>query len=102
MFRRVALTGSGELFRNTSQPAPLPTASEPAVPLGLPREDSHEQRYPVETYYQYSLTEAQVQTLIDALQKIKYPHNLKSTSRPSMEDFERLEGLRQILLDGLR
>ena len=97
MFRRVALTGSAELFRNTTEgPAPAPPdphLEQAPEPGQLP---------PVETYYQYSLTEAQVQTLVEALQKIKYPHNLKSASRLNMEDFERLEALRQILLAGLR
>jgi len=35
-------------------------------------------------------------------QKIKYPHTLKNTAKLSMEEFERLEALRQALLDGLR
>jgi hypothetical protein len=43
-----------------------------------------------------------VQALVDAVQKIKYPHNLKNTAKLSMEEFERLEALRQLLLDGLR
>ena len=106
MFRRVALTGSAELFRNTSQEA-LPSDRSEAAPeeSGLTLDGGlHELSLgqPVEIYYQYSLTEAQVQTLVDALQKIKYPHNLKTTTRLSMEDFERLEALRQVLLDGLR
>jgi len=54
------------------------------------------------SYYEYRLTEAQVQSLIDAVQKIKYPHNLKNTTKLSMEEFERLEALRQLLIDGLR
>jgi hypothetical protein len=54
------------------------------------------------TYFEYRLTEPQVQALIDAVQKIKYPHNLKNTSKLSMEEFERMEALRQVLLDGLR
>ena len=42
-----------------------------------------------------------MQVLADALQRIKYPHTMRS-SRPSMEEFESLEALRQVLLDGLR
>ena len=53
-------------------------------------------------YYQYTLTEAQVQALIDAVQKLKYPHTLKTATKLSMEEFERLEALRQVLLDGLK
>ena len=54
------------------------------------------------SYYEYRLTEAQARALIDAVQKIKYPHNLKNTAKLNMEEFERLEALRQLLLDGLR
>jgi hypothetical protein len=54
------------------------------------------------TYFGYHLTEEQVRTLAEALQKLKYPHTLRSLTRPSMEEFERLEALRQQLLDGLR
>jgi hypothetical protein len=105
MFRRVALSGSAELFRITSQEAAAADRGQGgpeeigSPPDGALHEDA---RYPVETYYRYSLTEPQVQTLIDALQKIKYPHNVKSNTRLSMEEFERLEALRQVLLDGLR
>jgi hypothetical protein len=52
--------------------------------------------------YGYNLSEDQVRELIDAVQKIKYPHTLKNTAKLSMEEFERLEALRQVLLDGLR
>ena len=105
MFKRVSLTGSAELFRETkgitdpiledeSQPQPEPPPEPvrlhrlPPRALGTPR-------------YTYSLTETQVQTLADAVQKIKYPHTMRS-ARPSMEEFESLEALRQVLLDGLR
>jgi len=104
VFKRVSLTGSAELFRETRgitdpilqddppqpEPDPEPVRLHRLAPraLGTP-------------HYAYSLTESQVQTLADALQKVKYPHTLR-TSRPSMEEFESLEALRQILLDGLR
>jgi hypothetical protein len=48
------------------------------------------------------LTETQVQALVDAVQKLKYPHTLKTATKLSMEEFERLEALRQVLLDGLK
>ena len=105
MFKRVSLTGSAELFRETkgitdpiledeSQPQPEP-AGEPVRLHRLPPRALGAPRYP------YNLSEVQVQTLADALQKIKYPHTMRS-HRPSMEEFESLEALRQILLDGLR
>ncbi len=97
VFKRISLAGSAELFKETtgtrdSEPEPQrppdihPLASRPDAVL----------------YYTYGLTETQVRTLVDALQKLKYPHTLKSATRPNMEEFERLEALRQLLLDGLR
>ncbi len=97
MFKRISLAGSAELFKETtgtrdSEPEPQrppdihPLATRPDAVL----------------YYTYGLTETQVRTLVDALQKLKYPHTLKSATRPNMEEFERLEALRQLLLDGLR
>ena len=104
MFKRVSLTGSAELFRETRgitdpiledepareepEPEPVKLHRLPPRALGTP-------------HYTYSLTETQVQVLADALQRIKYPHTMRS-SRPSMEEFESLEALRQVLLDGLR
>ncbi len=98
MFKRVSLAGSAELFKETTRPADLlpepETMPAPIHPLPLSTEGT--------VYYQYSLTEAQVQALIDAVQKLKYPHTLKSMTKLSMEEFERLEALRQVLLDGLK
>ncbi|HYM51011.1 MAG TPA: hypothetical protein VET65_10645 [Candidatus Limnocylindrales bacterium] len=104
MFKRVSLTGSGELFRETKGITdPIleeesPTASPSSEPVRLHQLPPRALGTP---QYTYGLTEVQVQTLIDALQKVKYPHTLRSV-RPSMEEFERLEALRQVLLDGLR
>jgi hypothetical protein len=105
MFRRISLNGSAELFRET---APTVEATESVV---LPQQPALESSFgpPAEarlaepiTYFGYHLTEEQVRTLADALQKLKYPHTLRGLTRPSMEEFERLEALRQQLLDGLR
>lgn len=103
MFKRAALGGSSEFFRETSTPEVLAeTDPEPVQApihhLPLQRQLNGERI----SYYEYRLTEAQVQSLIDAVQKVKYPHNLKNTAKLSMEEFERLEALRQVLLDGLR
>lgn len=104
MFKRVSLEGSAELFRETSstpdvlaETDPEPTQA-PIHHLPLQRQLHGE----TGSYYEYRLTEAQVQALIDAVQKVKYPHNLKNTTKLGMEEFEQLEALRQLLLDGLR
>ncbi|HEV2012686.1 MAG TPA: hypothetical protein VGR77_02180 [Candidatus Dormibacteraeota bacterium] len=104
MFKRVSLEGSAELFRETSstpevlaETDPEPTHA-PIHHLPIHREIHGESI----TYFEYRLTEPQVQSLIAAVQKIKYPHNLKNTAKLNMEEFERLEALRQLLLDGLR
>lgn len=98
MFKRVSLAGSAELFKETTSAAELlpepETMPAPIHPLPLSTEGT--------VYYQYALTEAQVQALVDAVQKLKYPHTLKSSVKLSMEEFERLEALRQVLLNGLK
>jgi len=104
VFKRVSLSGSAELFRETSSAPEILAETDPepvAAPihhLPIRREIERE----AISYYEYQLTEPQVRALIDAVQKIKYPHTLKSTAKLSMEEFERLEALRQLLLDGLR
>jgi hypothetical protein len=119
VFKRVSLTGSAELFKETTgitdpileeKPEPVaplrPAASLRPVtpePPPEPAQVHHLPRRPDATpYYQVSLTESQLQTLIDSVQRIKYPHASRSTAKPSMEEFERLEALRQVLLDSLR
>ena len=104
MFKRVSLEGSAELFRETSSTPEVLAETDPE-PVQAPihhlpiRREIHGESL---TYFEYRLTEPQVQALIDAVQKIKYPHNLKNTAKLSMEEFERMEALRQVLLDGLR
>ena len=105
MFRRISLSGSAELFRETAAPVEASeavTLSHPAAPeRGLVPAAEIRVAEAI-TYFGYHLTEEQVRTLAEALQKLKYPHTLRSLTRPSMEEFERLEALRQQLLDGLR
>lgn len=104
VFKRVSLTGSAELFRETrgiTDPILEEDAPQPAPPPEPVRLHRLPPRALETPRYTYSLTEVQVQTLADAVQKIKYPHTMRSI-RPSMEEFESLEALRQILLDGLR
>jgi hypothetical protein len=112
VFKRAHLSGSADFFRETSSapeflaetdPEPLPAAIHH---LPLRPEIERVIRQPVQqetvSYYDYQLTEPQVRSLIDAVQKLKYPHTVKSSAKLSMEEFERLEALRQLLLDGLR
>jgi hypothetical protein len=98
VFKRVSLAGSAELFKETTSTAELlpepETMPAPIHPLPLSTDGT--------VYFQYALTEAQVQALVDAVQKLKYPHTLKTATKLSMEEFERLEALRQVLLDGLK
>ena len=105
-FRRAQLRGSEELFRSTepetaevqeeiSVPeagiSPVvvshPHASEPA-PSPVPNAPTHSVRA-------VRLEADEIQLLADALQHLKFPG--KTMPRPSMDDFEKLEELRQKL-----
>jgi hypothetical protein len=104
VFKRVSLEGSAELFRETSSHPEVLAETDPE-PVQAPIHHLPLQRQvygETVSYYEYRLTESQVQSLIDAVQKVKYPHNLKNSTKLGMEEFERLEALRQVLLDGLR
>jgi hypothetical protein len=93
-FRRAQLRGSEELFRTTDaeqeQQTPAPV-DRPAV-TPVPSEPPPDMR-------SLRLTEGEIQTLAEAVQHLKFPQ--KGTNRPSVDDFERLEQLRQKLLDAL-
>jgi hypothetical protein len=117
-FQRVSLLGSEELFRptkveNDAQPeeplvqevspadsfsgrvVPAPISVEPAAgPPPLAQE-----RY----VHRLHLTEGQVRTLIDGIQRMKYPGQVRPghEGKPSIEEFEQLEALRNLLLDAL-
>ena len=110
MFKRVSLSGSAELFRDTGIAPEILAETEAEVQSAaihqLPLRPEIERIVrpapePV-SLFEYQLTEAQVRALIDAVQKLKYPHTVKNSAKLSMEEFERLEALRQTLLDGLR
>jgi hypothetical protein len=118
MFKRASLSGSADFFQDTASAPELLAETEPeSLPaaihhLPLRPEIEHVIRQAVQretpnhretvTVFEYQLTEAQVRALIDAVQKLKYPHTVKAGAKLSMEEFERLEALRQLLLDGLR
>jgi hypothetical protein len=95
-FRRAQLRGSDELFRPTEDPdAQRETAASPAdnsAVTAVPAAPSPDLR-------SVRLTEEQINIIADALQHMKFPQ--KQPARPSIGDFERLEELRQKLLDAI-
>ncbi|MHB8507116.1 MAG: hypothetical protein ACYDGR_00510 [Candidatus Dormibacteria bacterium] len=52
--------------------------------------------------YRLQLTEEQVRHLVEGVQRMKYPHQVKPDQKPSMEEFEELEALRNALLDAIQ
>ena len=112
-FNRISLVGSEELFRPTrvesdeesapSEPAPAdglaghvgksqaPSPSYPA-PAPLARERAQ---------HRLQLSEAQIKILLEGVQRMKYPSQVHATSKPSIEEFEALEQLRNTLFDAL-
>jgi len=96
-FRRAQLRGSDELFRPTDGDADDDRLS-PAMPedhgavTAVPSAPPPGQR-------SVRLTEGEIHTLADAVQHLKFPQ--KSSTRPSVDDFERLDTLRQKLLDAI-
>jgi hypothetical protein len=108
-FNRVSLMGSDELFR--------PTHAEPAPPEPVAPADEMSGRHasampvlPVVPHpaplarerqaYRVQLTEGQVKLLIEAVQRMKYPHQVHE-SKPSIESFEELDDLRNHLWDAI-
>ncbi|MFN2582223.1 MAG: hypothetical protein ABR498_05720 [Candidatus Dormibacteria bacterium] len=96
-FRRAQLRGSDELFRPTEEQgeddavSPSDPVDHPAV-TAVPAAPGHDLR-------SVRLTEEQLRTLADAVQHMKFPQ--KTTARPSISDYEKLEELRQRLLDAI-
>jgi hypothetical protein len=86
-FKRVSLAGSEELFRPT-RPMVVDDADEVITEVLRPR--------PTEkTFRQFSLSEEEVQILLDAIQQAKYPD--RARPKPSLERFEQLDALRDKL-----
>ena len=94
-FRRAQLRGSDELFRSEEPEqldAPLsPGATEDAV-HPVPTAPAPHMR-------SVRLTDDELRILSEAVQHLKFPN--KAPARPSVDDFEKLEVLRQKLLDAL-
>ena len=95
-FRRAQLRGSEELFQPTR-----PDNGEPAVtrPEPQPAPAAPPARAPEGRLVR--LTDAEVQTLAEAVQRLKFPGQHTSGGKTPLEEFERLEELRQKLLSVL-
>ena len=108
-FNRVSLIGSEELFRPTKVEAeapcrwPPPTSSQDASPEPAPALPPAPHPAPLardRQTYRVNLTEGQVKLLIEAVQRMKYPQQTHE-SKPSIEDFEELDDLRNHLWDAI-
>jgi|SRR5215472_3076944 len=102
-FRRANLRGSDELFRPTGLdddpgPAPAPVIRRGEVP-GSVRTALEETPGARSEGRLVRLTDEEVDILVDAIQKQKYPTATRVPTKPPMDVFERLEELRQKLLD---
>jgi hypothetical protein len=102
-FRRAHLRGSDELFRPTRPEEDI--ALSPGIParggveapadyphtdeaLGVQRPDGRLIRF----------SDEEIEILVEAIQKLKYPTATKVPTKPPMDVYERLEELRQKLL----
>ncbi len=108
-FRRAQLRGSEELFRPT-EPTPVEQdlditvddASRGPVVTKAPPLTGEDNGHPVPNIPNYDsrslrLSADEIDVIAEALQHLKFPG--KSPARPSVDEFERLEELRQKLLD---
>jgi hypothetical protein len=98
-FRRAQLRGSDELFQptRTDNGEPALTREEREAP------PSRVSAPPVSSVPEgrlVRLTDEEVQTLAEAVQRLKFPGH-KPSNKPPVEEFERLEELRQKLLSVL-
>jgi len=96
-FRRAQLRGSDELFR-----ASEPDKPDAPISPGMPEENTAHPvpSAPAPHMRSVRLSEDDIRTLAEAVQHVKFPQQ-KASIRPSVDDFERLEQLRQKLLDAL-
>jgi hypothetical protein len=93
-FRRAQLRGSDELFRTTDETQGAEQAAMPEVQPVHPVPAA-----PAPGRRSIRLTEDEIEVLVEALQHLKFPG--KAPHRPSIGDFERLEELRQRLLQAI-
>jgi hypothetical protein len=94
-FRRAQLRGSDELFRS-AEPEQLDAPLSP----GMNEDAVHPvPAAPAPHMRSVRLTDDELRILSEAVQHLKFPS--KAPTRPSVDDFEKLEVLRQKLLDAL-
>jgi hypothetical protein len=98
-FRRAQLRGSEELFtptrtENGEPPSRREESAGPPEAITRPAVTSAPEGRLVR------LTDEEVQTLAEAVQRLKFPGH-GPTTKPPVEEFERLEELRQKLLSVL-
>jgi hypothetical protein len=102
-FRRAHLRGSDELFRPTRPDDDV--AISPGLPPRRGSESTAVQPHADEALgvqrlegRLLRLTDEEIDILVDAIQKQKYPTATKVPTKPPMDVYERLEELRQKLL----
>jgi hypothetical protein len=95
-FRRAQLKGSDEVFRATDEAGrtPEPAQVVEAAPISHPVPTA-----PAPDLRSVRLTEGEIEVLVEAVQHLKFPG--KHPVRPSVDDFERLEELRQKLISAI-
>ena len=114
-FNRISLVGSEELFRPTRVEAEEQTT--PVEPAPADRLAGHEGQNPAPSpsypaldptplareraVYRLQLAESQIKVLLESVQRMKYPAQVHASAKPSIEEFEALEQLRNILFDAL-
>jgi len=96
-FRRAQLQGSDELFRPSRPEEDRERMPAPGGPAAMTarREVAASSTRPGRLV---RLTDEEIDILADAVQRLKYPTNRPPT-KPPIDVFERLEDLRQKLLD---
>jgi hypothetical protein len=102
-FRRAQLRGSDELFQPTRTDNGEPPSLRPSPASGPDAASTvtvpAPSRAPEGRLVR--LTDEEVQTLAEAVQRLKFPGHGAGSSKPPLEEFERLEELRQKLLSVL-
>jgi hypothetical protein len=103
-FRRAQLRGSEELFTPTRTDGgePPATRQEPATPpsAGASAAVTAATSTRLPEGRLVRLTDEEVQTLAEAVQRLKFPGH-KPANKPPVDEYERLEELRQKLLSVL-
>lgn len=99
-FRRAQLRGSDELFQPTRNDGGEPPATREERGTSATSAAPRPAPAPVPEGRLVRLTDEEVQTLAEAVQRLKFPGQ-KPSNKPPVEEYERLEELRQKLLSVL-